>query len=59
MSIHGYTSISLCLPDECIERLNVVARETGRSIEDLAECAVEEAALESAKSRGYRGGNER
>lgn len=43
----------VCLDDVAVGRLERVAAEIGRPVEDLIEIAAEEAALEYAKSRGW------
>lgn len=37
--------LSVYIDDAAMKRLELIARETGRMVENLAECSVEEAAL--------------
>lgn len=43
--------ITIHLPDDTEARMDAIARELGRSIEELAECAVAESALDYFRSR--------
>lgn len=45
--------LTIYIDEVAFDRLQRIAAETGRAPEDLAECAVEEAILERAKSRGW------
>lgn len=43
--------LNIYVDDATLARLRLVSSETGRTVEDLAECAVAEAALGSERSR--------
>ena len=44
-------SITIHMPDETEKRMDAVARELGRDVNELAECAVAESALDYFRGR--------
>lgn len=46
-----YEMLSICVTKRCAEQLRKVAAERGRTVESLAESAVEDAAIMSERGR--------